>query len=480
MIDIRQNRGFALVFSLIFLFLIISFMAVYILSVASGVAQANRTANLKKAYYVADAGLVDAYERITQAGTNFTPPSTAFIPSPLTDNGVYAVGNSTGNYSVNVTVSSSPHLNYTIISTGTFGNETKILQLKMTWASYSKYAYWSQTEINPIYGVLWWVGAPGLEMLTNGPVQTNGQLNIFGNPIFNGPVTEANLPILSGNVLGSTPTSSTPNYYYGAGTSGLESNASIIFSQGVTNDAPPVPVPPQNTLNLLNATASDGQGMVLTGTSQVIFNPTGTITVTGTVKNAAGAITATYNNTTMSPPTNGVIYVQSNSGQQDGNVTVRGTVNGQLTVAADQNIYVSGNVAYNSDPRTNPASTDMLGLVANQNITILQSQTIQNDGGSPQLEMSGVLMALQGSFQVDQWWVNMGNSTTAVMDQYGSLINYVCGATGEMDMSGNLLGGWNQIQSYDARLATTAPPGFPAMSNSAGATVYSKLSITEL
>ena len=130
----------------------------------------------------------------------------------------YAIGNNVGNYSVTVQISSLPQTNYTITSVGTFQGVTKTLRLKMTWASVSKYAYWSNTEVNPTYGVLWWVGAPGLEMLTNGPVQTNGQLNIFGNPIFNGAVTEANLPLNNG-VLGSTPTSTTPDYYYGtAGT----------------------------------------------------------------------------------------------------------------------------------------------------------------------------------------------------------------------------------------------------------------------
>ena len=72
MINLRQNKGFALIFSLIFLFLIVSFMAVYILAVANGISQANRIANGKKAYYIADAGLADAYERITQAGVNLT------------------------------------------------------------------------------------------------------------------------------------------------------------------------------------------------------------------------------------------------------------------------------------------------------------------------------------------------------------------------------------------------------------------------
>jgi len=459
MINLRQNKGFALTFTLIFLFLIISFMAVYILVVANGISEANRVANEKRAYYIADAGLADAYERITQAGINTIATNANYIPSASTDNGVYSTGTGTGNYTVSVVYSNAPRTNYTITSTGTYGNISKTLQLKMMGAAVSKYAYWSQTEINPQWGQLWWVGVPGMVMLTNGPVQTNGTLNIFGNPIFNGPVTEAGGP--------------TPNYYYGQGTSGLQSNPSVIFPSGLTNNAPQVNLPAQQTLNTIQTVASNGHGLVLTGASTVIFNPTGTVTVTGTVKNAQGAVTATYNNTTMNPPANGVIYVKSNQGQQDGNVTVQGTAKGQLTVAADQNINVSGSVAYNSDPRTNPSSTDMVGLVANQNITIIEASA------PTQLEMSAVLVALQGSFQVDQWWVYRGNATTAVMDQFGSLINYVSGVTGEIDMSGNLLGGWNQIQAYDTRLGTMAPPGFPPYVNNAGNGVYTKLSITE-
>jgi len=490
MINLHQNKGFALAFALIFFFLIVSFMAVYVLAVASAVSQANSTANLKKAYYAADTGLLDAYERVTQAGVNTVsssicvnpniPSSCAspYIPSNATDNGVYAIGSVNGSYKVSIQYFSSPRANYIITSTGTYLNASKTLQLKIIGAAISKYAYWSTTEINQsLGGALWWVGMPGFVMLTDGPVQTNGQLNIFGNPIFNSPVTEANLSI-SGTTLGTVPTSSTPNYYYGTSATpgGDGSDPNYIFQEGITNQAPAIDLPPQQTLNGIKTTASAG-GLVLTGTSQVIFNPTGTITVTGKVKNSLGVVTATYTNKTMTPPANGVIYVQSNSGQSDGNVTVQGTVSGQLTVAADQNIYLSGSVQYNDQPVRpgvpggDPNSTDMLGLVANQNITVIEADA------PTQLEIEAVMVALQGSFQVDQYGVYRGNATTAVMDQFGSLINFECGATGEMDMSGNLLGGWNQIQSYDSRLGGTmalAPPGFPPYTNNAGNAVYSK------
>src|SRR5580698_8586208 len=124
MINLRQNKAFALTFSLIFLFLIVSFMAVYILSVANGVSMANRVANTKKAYYIADAGLADAYERITQAGVSTIASSTCvnpnlpstcsapYIPAVAMDNGVYSVGAVNGSYEVSVVYSNSPRTNY--------------------------------------------------------------------------------------------------------------------------------------------------------------------------------------------------------------------------------------------------------------------------------------------------------------------------------------------------------------------------------
>jgi Tfp pilus assembly protein PilX len=502
MINLRQNNGFALTFALIFLFLIVSFMGVFMLTVANGVSMANRSANLKKAYYVAEAGLVDAYERITQAGRNIVipTPGSPFIPSPSTDNGVYAIGNATGNYTVTIAVTATPRTNYTITSTGTFGSATRTLQLQMTWSSISQYAYWSQTENNPAFGGgLWWVGVglPGLEMITTGPVQTNGTLNIFGNPIFNGAVAETN---------GDGGT--TPNYYYGIGNSGLQSDPNIIFPNSITNQAPAINLPVQSTLQLMNSVASDGQGLVLTGgppntdsgapsaacpstgciPSTVLFNPDGTITVTGKVVNSGCQVTTVYNNTVLPAPPNGVVYIQSANtipqcnlpSQNDGNVKVQGTVSGQLTVAADQNILITGSVAYNDPPPRlgvtggDPKSNDLVGLVASQNITVVAASA------PAQLELSAVLMAIQGSFQVDQWTAYKGDANTAVMDQFGSLVNYVDGATGAMDLNGNLEGGWNQIQSYDPRLLTMAPPGFPPLINSSGNAEFNKLSITEI
>lgn len=479
MINLRQNKAFALTFTLIFLILIISFMAVYILAVANGISEASRTANLKKAYYVADAGLVDAYERIVQSGAstfasstcvNPNIPSTctvAYIPSSTTDNGVYSVGSVNGSYTVSIVYSGSPRTNYIITSQGTYGNVSRVLQLKILGASISRFAYWSQTEINPQLGTLWWISG----MLTTGPIQTNGTFNIIGNPVFDGAVSEVG---------------ASPNYKDGTGNnpaSTTKSDPGFIFPDGLTNNAPAINLPPAGTLSDYSTSATNG-GLTLTGASTIIFNPAGTITVTGNVINSSCTTTTAYHNTTMNIPTSGVIYVQStktipncHSNSSDGNATVQGTLNGQLTVAADQNVYISGNVQYETNPITNPSSTNMLGLVANQNITVIEADA------PAQLAIDGVLVALLGSFDVDQYSKNPdpigGGLDGAVMSQFGSLVNFASGCTGVVNNNGQLVDGWNQIQSYDTRLASLAPPGFPPLVNSLGNGVYVKTSIQE-
>src|SRR5208337_2122669 len=72
--------------------------------------------------------------------------------------------------------------------------------------------------------------------------------------------------------------------------------------------------------------------------------------------------------TTLAP--NGAIVVSG------GNINLSGTISGQATIgsmvsgSSGGTVNIVGNITYNSDPRTNPASTDMLGIVADNSVTI--------------------------------------------------------------------------------------------------------------
>ena len=272
-------------------------------------------------------------------------------------------------------------------------------------------------------------------MTIMGPVRTNGRFNIWGSPVFDGATAQVSNSI---------------HYWVGPPTDNPN------FVHGVTLGAPGVTFPGNAMLTYISSAAASN-GLSLTGNSTIIFNSDATITVT----NAARGWTSRN----MPAPANGTVYVSG------GSATVKGTVKGKLTVASDAEIYISGNIMYNTDPRTTPSSPDLLGLVAKNNVTVTAASAPTN------LELDVVMVAITGSFQVDQYWVSgKGN-----MIQFGSLVNNFCGPTGVFDPNtGELTGGYNQLQYYDERLRTMIPPSFPPLTNSSGQIIYVKTWFREL
>ncbi len=428
-----NNKGFALAFSLIFVFLIVIFAEIYITVANSGLTLSTQAADSKRAYYLADAGLANAMVSLRSYAS---PPAASLLT--LSNNSYMTFNGKTGGYSVSATSDGAAWPTYTITSVGTFGALSKTLQLTVKEASFSKFAYASNSENHPVYGNLYWVNG----MVTAGPVHTNGSFNMFGDPI-----TKIG-PIFNGAV---SQFGSAVNYYHGSAAADY-----VKFNAGLTTSAPKVSWPTTALINSVNSYASAADGLLLTGNTAVTFNANGTINVTNAAKG--------WSNLNMSPPANKTIYVQG------GSATVRGTVNGQLTVGSENNIYIDGHISYNSDPRLNPASTDLLGLVAKQDITVTMA-------APNNLAVNAVLVALNGSFQVDQFWVG----TRGNMDQFGGLINNVGGPTGIFDpATGILYAGYNQIQAYDTRLHDYVPPAFPPATDTSSRITYTKLNLLEL
>ncbi|MEO8232834.1 MAG: hypothetical protein ABI638_11160, partial [Ignavibacteriota bacterium] len=78
--------------------------------------------------------------------------------------------------------------------------------------------------------------------------------------------------------------------------------------------------------------------------------------------------------TTLAP--NGVIYVEK------GNLRVEGTLNGRATIVASQKgdanagqIFITNSIEYEKDPLHDPACDDMLGMVAENKVTVTKDLT---------------------------------------------------------------------------------------------------------
>jgi len=164
------------------------------------------------------------------------------------------------------------------------------------------------------------------------------------------------------------------------------------------------------------------------------YNPGSTIVFT--VEDGVGKVIIDGNK--MDLPPNGAIYVS-------GSATVSGTVKGRVTIAAGGNIYIGGNIVYNTPPRTDrempvKGIPDALGLIAGGSI-IVPPETFDK---CPQLEIDAAMLAVSGGFGTEihprsdgsppsQWGAGWeykridnrppGTKPTSVME-YGSIAQF--------------------------------------------------------
>jgi len=144
---------------------------------------------------------------------------------------------------------------------------------------------------------------------------------------------------------------------------------------------------------------------------------------------------------------------------------VSGIVNGNVTVGATNNIFITNNVLYNNDPRTNPSSTDMLGLVA-QNYVYVASSAPTN------LEVDAYIVALNESFEV----YNYDSALKGTLSLYGGVTQTVRGAVGTFNATtGDRVSGYVKNYQYDPRLEMTAPVCFPPARDANNRIVYLKV-----
>ena len=439
-----DKRSFALAFTLPILCLIIFICTTLLVICQNDLLLAYRECNLIRAYYIADAGMADGYTQLRAAGAS--PSNFSF-----TKNYPVSGANDAGTYNVSVVLTTPGTWPvYTITSKGTYpstGTHTvsKTLQLTVQLTSFSHWAYMTNTEICYYPG---WEGAESFWVtgnIVNGPLQVNDHLFVAGNPWFNGPVSVADTKV---------------TYYDAPGVD------NPLFKGGLWLGAPVVPLPdPTPLLTAIKTAASQpGGGLLIDSTDYSDpLNPqpglyrgaNGTHTDTSIQFLNNGTMIVTNKNkylapTTMSIPANGAIYVTG------GEVDVKGIVNGQVTIGCDQNIWTSDNITYhNTSPgNPNPASTDVLGLVARTNVIFpndLQDKTNK--------DIDAYIVALNGSFYLE----NMG----AVPDVKGNLIQYggvmaQWSATvfGCFNGAGVLQFGYLQIPYYDDRLTSLVPPCF--------------------
>lgn len=344
-------------------------------------------------------------------------------------------------------------------ATGWMDNDSSIkrtIRATFTKRSFTQYVYFSDNDPNNI----WWSSSDNCY----GPYHTNTSLYVWGTPTFWSNVTYVN------EIVPYPGATNNPNYH--------------VTPQRVT----PVNYPNNNN-ELMSYAISDDY--YYTGRTRIRLNSNGTITILN--------LNRTPNLETRDIPTNGVIYVDGTTvtasnkfSSGAGNVFISGVLDGRLTVAASNDIYVTGydpisntfseatatnGIRYNGTgfnlntttgtiTVTGTGQNDMLGLVANRHVAVLtkgwfgfgDSDVITS---RQNFTIHGAIFAINGSF-INSYQIDGTGSTypttPGTLTVRGAIIQRERGGVGNVLYG--VTTGYYKNYAHDPRMMFDSPPNF--------------------
>lgn len=279
-------------------------------------------------------------------------------------------------------------------------------------SSFSKFALYAGTSAAAVY---WATGDSTL----GGPVHVEGTLKTTGTPYFGGKVTTKN---------------------------GVDSSwaGHPIFMAGVENG---VSVPINKDFSALTNAAASG-GHTFSGAGDVYLN-------------FKGDSISYHQGTAMTPDTtmlaaafssNGAIVLKNSTGM----LHIQGTVKGRYTVGAVDGaattrgrVRIENNIVYATDPKTNPTATDMLGIVAYNDITIADNHA--TNGNNVTVDAS--LFSYAKTVLVE----NYDTRPLGILSTLGGWTVQDLAATTNTSITKGL----SVRIVYDDRLRTRSPPFYP-------------------
>ncbi len=360
-----------------------------------------------------------------------------------------------GYFTTNVTTTA--YLNQKTVETvSEFGDYVDTVRVKLQPSKFSKFAYYSAYEPSNI----WWTTGDTVW----GPMHVQGELAVKNRPVFMGKVTCENGIYYDPNdgywdyeEAGGHYETRRVRRRVGRRWRWVEETYWVVdytrtwvptadpqflggFEQGIDQD-----LPTDGVTNLLTSASTDGYVFSGQDTVYITFeedsisykftNNGAETTVLGSDLTANGTIVAE----------NAVLHLQ-------------GTVRGQYTVGVSGNssangkIFLDDDIVYYEDPRDIASSTDMLGIVAYNDIIITD-----NIPNSSDINIHASMYSENGGFGSE-------NHTTRPA---GGNINLLGGiqqserkAVGTFDNFGTV-SGFSKRYKYDDRLMLASPPSYP-------------------
>lgn len=312
----------------------------------------------------------------------------------------------------------------------------------------------------------------------NGPLHTNDAILISGTPTFLGETTTS-----WDGTCGNDECVPQSRRWRGSGTPSFANPGDPAY-------APTLTLPPSNSALKSKADAAlGGVGCLFTGPTRITLNSNGTMNVTSPLTKNSNCLTGTG----RPLPDNGVIYVQSlptdpddpnhdtcsshglgypvsydlNTSQYgcgDGDAFVSGTLDGSLTIAAQDSVILTGNTTYAGGTGGN----DLLGLVAENYVEIyhpvrcndwyygycVDSSNLSGSLTNPTIHAA--ILTVKHSFRVQSYQYGSPMGTLSVFGAIGQLYR---GAVGTFS-GGSTSTGYSKAYTYDQKLKYASPPHF--------------------
>lgn len=411
---LKNKKGVVLIASYIVIAVLTVLGATFISSSMAEMRVAERGQNSIQAFYLAEAGMDYALDRLRSTGNTSGQRSATLQNIGTYDCTWQRIGSSS---------------TWEVISTGTVGDTQRAVRVELQPDTFARYLYFTDDEHfhwMSWHLTVWFVTGDNL----GGPLQTNGHFHISGDPVFADPnfhkpakSEDDFITYMNGGWPINSTSASNPPY------------DNPDFQEGLQLGAERAPFP-SKALDLRTAAVHDG--MMLTGPTTIVLRSNGTMDVTNPHNGWA--------NQNMPLPSNGALFING------GNVSVSGVLNGQLSIGTNKDIVIVNNVTYNKNPRVDPTSTDTLGLIAEKDVVI--SENAPHD-----IEIDASIMALGNSFTVEDWWDGSPKGTLTV---YGGIIQNERGPVGTFNPATNQkTTGYTKNYQYDIRLMTNPPPFYP-------------------
>lgn len=320
-----------------------------------------------------------------------------------------------------------------ITASGTYQGITKTIEVILQPSKFSMFAYYSANEPSNI----WWTNSDTVW----GPLHVQGTLQVAGRPIFNGKVTTQNGLTMYDpghwetqrvrvgrrwvNQRVWVPGSDDPQF-----NGDYESGVNLAL--------------PANGVSDLETASAGGKKFINHDTVFVKFQGDSVKYKYAKNSNYTAAL-----GSTLAP--NGVIFAK------DAVLRIQGTVKGQYSIGASGStskgkIFLDDDIVYNTNPRTNPNSSDLLGIIAQNDVMITN-----NTANRSNINIDASIYSQAGGFGSESYDTR---GVSGAINLYGGISQSIRRAVGTFSGS-TITSGFSKRYRYDDRLALISPPYFP-------------------